>query len=276
MKTRVISGVIIVVFFAAIILFNTSFPLALNIAVALISLMSVHELACAVGLGKKYMLYIPGIIIAGAVPFASVLKLDCFLLYAAYTLVMFLGLIFHYKEIVFKDLSVLFTMTLIMPLGLSCIVSARDLSPEFGIFYAVIAVLAAWIPDTGAYFVGTLMGKHKLCPEISPKKTVEGFVGGILCSGVVTVLLGYLWNLVFYGGANSVNWLTLLVIGLAGAIVSVIGDLSFSIIKRNENIKDFGHLIPGHGGILDRFDSVIFTAPCVYLILSFLPAVFAA
>ncbi len=272
MKTRVISGIIIVVFFIAVILFNTSFPLALNIAVALISLMSVHELVNAVGLGKKYMLYVPSIIIAGLIPFAGVLHISTFLLSAVYVLALFVGLIIHYKEIKFKDLAVVATMTLIMPQALTCIVSARDLSLEYGIFYAVIAVLAAWIPDTGAYFVGTLMGKHKLCPEISPKKTVEGFVGGIVCNGVIMMLLGFLWNIIFFGGEADLNFVSLLVIGLGGAVISVIGDLSFSIIKRNENIKDFGNLIPGHGGILDRFDSVIFTAPYVYIILSFLPA----
>lgn len=276
MKTRVISGVIIVVFFAAVIAFNASFPPILNIAAAIISLMSVHELVSAVGLGKKYMLYVPGIIYAVAIPFSGMLGVDKFILSAAYVLAMFVGMIFGYKKTCFKELAMVASMTLIMPNALSCIVSARDLDPKFGLFYAIIAVLAAWIPDTGAYFVGTLMGKHKLCPEISPKKTIEGFVGGIVCNGVIMMLLGLVWNLIFFGGEPKVNYLTLLVIGLGGAVISVIGDLSFSIIKRNENIKDFGNLIPGHGGILDRFDSVIFTAPYVYIILSLMPAVFAA
>lgn len=276
MKTRVISGVIIVVFFAAVIAFNASFPPILNIAAAIISLMSVHELVSAVGLGKKYMLYVPGIIYAVAIPFAGMLGVDKFILSAAYVLAMFAGMIFGYKKTCFKELAMVASMTLIMPNALSCIVYARDLDPKFGLFYAIIAVLAAWIPDTGAYFVGTLMGKHKLCPEISPKKTIEGFVGGIVCNGVIMMLLGLVWNLIFFGGEPKVNYLTLLVVGLGGAVISVIGDLSFSIIKRNENIKDFGNLIPGHGGILDRFDSVIFTAPYVYIILSLMPAVFAA
>ena len=275
MKTRVISGVIIVVFLIAVFALNGVFPPILNIAAAFISLMSVHELISAVGLGKKYMLLIPSIIFAVAVPFAGMLSIDKFVLSGIYVLSLFVGIIFAYKQISFKDLAMVCSMTLIMPNALSCIVSARDLSPEFGLFYAVIAVLTAWIPDTGAYFVGTLFGKHKLCPEISPKKTVEGFVGGIVCNGIIMMLLGLVWNLIFFGGAAKLNFIALLIIGLGGAVISVIGDLSFSIIKRNENIKDFGKLIPGHGGILDRFDSVIFTAPYVYFILSLLPA-FAA
>ena len=275
MKTRVISGVIIVVFLIAVFAINGVFPPILNIAAAFISLMSVHELISAVGLGKKYMLLIPSIIFAVAVPFAGMLSIDKFVLSGIYVLSLFVGIIFAYKQISFKDLAMVCSMTLIMPNALSCIVSARDLSPEFGLFYAVIAVLTAWIPDTGAYFVGTLFGKHKLCPEISPKKTVEGFVGGIVCNGIIMMLLGLVWNLIFFGGAAKLNFIALLIIGLGGAVISVIGDLSFSIIKRNENIKDFGKLIPGHGGILDRFDSVIFTAPYVYFILSLLPA-FAA
>ena len=112
------------------------------------------------------------------------------------------------------------------------------------------------------------MGKHKLCPEISPKKTVEGFVGGIVCNAVIMMLLGLVWNLIFFGGEAKLNYLALAVIGLGGAVISVLGDLSFSIIKRNENIKDFGKLIPGHGGIMDRFDSCIFVAPSLYCILA--------
>ena len=138
-------------------------------------------------------------------------------------------------------------------------------------FYALIAVLAAWVADVGAYFAGTLFGRHKLCPEISPKKTVEGLIGGTVVDVLVMLLCGVWFSAVFYQGRVEVNYVTLLLIGLFGSLISVLGDLSFSIIKRSCHIKDFGQVIPGHGGVLDRFDSVIFTAPFVYLLVTFLP-----
>lgn len=140
-------------------------------------------------------------------------------------------------------------------------------------FYVFIAVLSAWAADVGAYFAGTFFGKHKLCPTISPKKTVEGAVGGVVVDVLVMLLCGVLFSQAFYQGQVQVNYLVLLIIGLFGSVLSILGDLSFSIIKRSCHIKDFGQVIPGHGGILDRFDSVIFTAPFVYLLVGFLPLV---
>lgn len=119
-----------------------------------------------------------------------------------------------------------------------------------------VVVLCAFGTDVFAYFGGYLFGRHKLCPKVSPKKTVEGAIGGIVGSLVLCMIFGYL---IF--GESIYHFLFL---GLAGSVVAQIGDLSASILKRNMGIKDFGSLIPGHGGVLDRFDSVLFTAPFVY------------
>ena len=126
---------------------------------------------------------------------------------------------------------------------------------EYGILIWLV-VLTAFGTDIMAYFSGFLFGKHKLCPKISPKKTIEGSIGGTLGSVILSGLFGY-----FFAPEVLVHCL---IIGVLGGIVSQFGDLTASIFKRKMGIKDYGNLIPGHGGILDRFDSVLFTGPMVY------------
>lgn len=139
---------------------------------------------------------------------------------------------------------------------------------EYGAYFVWMIFISSWISDTCAYCVGVLFGRHKLAPVLSPKKSVEGSLGGILGSVIVGALFGY-----FIGERaithQSVTWIFAL-IGGVGSIVSQIGDLAASAIKRNYEIKDYGTLIPGHGGIMDRFDSVIVTAPMIYFLFSLL------
>jgi len=120
--------------------------------------------------------------------------------------------------------------------------------------------LTAWFTDSAAYFTGISIGKHKLCPLISPKKTIEGAVGGVLGSILLTTVFG----LIMAGYDDRIGLIHYIIIGLLCGIFSQLGDLAASYIKRNTNLKDFGNLIPGHGGILDRFDSILFTLPVVY------------
>ena len=129
---------------------------------------------------------------------------------------------------------------------------------ELGKIYVWLIFILAFMTDTCAYFSGYFFGKHKLIPQVSPKKTIEGSIGGILGSTVSCVVFGYLFDL---------NLVHMIIIGSVGSIVAQVGDLFASSIKRYIEIKDYGKLIPGHGGILDRFDSVIFTAPFVYYAL---------
>lgn len=148
------------------------------------------------------------------------------------------------------------------PVLLSYIYQTRML--ENGIFIVWLVFIASWICDTCAYFSGVLFGKHKLAPVLSPKKSIEGSVGGILGSAVV----GFLYAFVLYkAGITFVEGDVLRafpIIAAVGSVLSQIGDLAASGIKRNNDIKDYGKLIPGHGGIMDRFDSVIVTAPLIY------------
>lgn len=133
---------------------------------------------------------------------------------------------------------------------------------EHGIYLVWLIFISSWVCDTCAYFSGVFLGKHKLAPVLSPKKSVEGAVGGVLGS----VAVGALFALVLLKPViadGNVIWMAAVISG-AGAVISQVGDLAASAIKRNHEIKDYGKLIPGHGGIMDRFDSVLFTAPIIY------------
>ena len=269
MVQRILSGVVLTLFMVAIVVFDQIFPLALNIAVAIVSAAAVAELTKALGLERKWFLFMPSLAAAAVVPFCS--SDFQFLTYCVYTLIVFSAMIVYHHETTFKEVAVLYSMVVMIPCALQTLVALRELNRGHGMFYVLIAVLAAWVADVGAYFAGTFFGKHKLCPEISPKKTVEGFIGGIAADIVVMLLCGVWFSAVFYNGQVEVNYLALFLIGLLGAPISVLGDLSFSLIKRSCHIKDFGQVIPGHGGVLDRFDSVIFTGPFVYVLVMLFP-----
>ena len=133
-----------------------------------------------------------------------------------------------------------------------------DTDLQIGQFIVLLPLLAAWGADTCALFAGMFFGKHKLAPVVSPKKTVEGAVGGVVGGAVLVLLAALLMNT--FLDLDMPIWAAL-VLGGVGAVLGEIGDLSFSIIKRQTGIKDYGHIFPGHGGVLDRFDSVLFVAP---------------
>lgn len=139
---------------------------------------------------------------------------------------------------------------------------------EGGIYTVWLIFICAWGCDTCAYLTGVTMGKHKMAPVLSPKKSIEGAVGGVIGAAALGAIYGNFVQARVTGIPDTV--LVFGIIGAAGALISMIGDLAASAIKRNYNIKDYGKLIPGHGGILDRFDSILFTAPVVYYLLEFI------
>lgn len=152
------------------------------------------------------------------------------------------------------------------PVMLSYIYLTRNL--EDGIYLVWLIFISSWICDTCAYLVGSAIGKHKLAPVLSPKKSIEGAVGGVVGAVMVGALYGYV--MVHFELIELNNMWFIAVIAGIGAVISQVGDLAASAIKRNFHIKDYGKLIPGHGGIMDRFDSVMFTAPMVYYLAVFL------
>ena len=136
------------------------------------------------------------------------------------------------------------------------------LRPKGSVFLLVISLCAAWLADSGAYFAGTFFGKTKLCPNISPKKTVEGVVGGVLSNGVIMLIISFVYDKILKG--ESVNYIGVFIAGMLAAVIGLIGDLTASVVKRQTGIKDYGNIMPGHGGVMDRFDSVLLVAPFMY------------
>ncbi len=152
------------------------------------------------------------------------------------------------------------------PVMLSFIYLTRSI--EHGIYLVWLIFISSWVCDTCAYFVGVAIGKKKIFPLLSPKKSLEGCIGGVAGSAIVGAL--YAW--IFVSKVIPGNYVIAVVafISAAGAIMSMVGDLAASAIKRNHDIKDYGKLIPGHGGIMDRFDSMIVTAPMIYFLSIYL------
>lgn len=148
------------------------------------------------------------------------------------------------------------------PVMLSFIYLVREL--PYGIYTVWMIFISSWICDTCAYVVGMLFGRHKLAPVLSPKKSIEGAVGGIAGSAIVGALYAYFIVEAVISEQRIIG--VFILISAIGAVISQVGDLAASAIKRNHEIKDYGKLIPGHGGVMDRFDSVIFTAPMIYFL----------
>ncbi len=149
---------------------------------------------------------------------------------------------------------------------LSYLYRIRTMPDNYGIFVFILVFVCSWIADTFAYFVGSAIGKHKLVPHLSPKKSIEGAIGGIAGATIV----GLVYGLILGNCIDRNLAFPFALISAAGAVISIFGDLAASAIKRNYDVKDYGKLIPGHGGILDRFDSMIFVAPIVYLVATLL------
>ena len=166
----------------------------------------------------------------------------------------------------FQTVAMCIVARVLQPLLLSSLVWIH--SWENGRCFVFVPFVFAFLSDTGAYFAGLTFGKHKLAPVISPKKTIEGVVGGVLATILGMVIYGVILQV---GFKMQVNYLLAVVYGVVGSLTSVFGDLCFSVVKRQTGIKDYGNLIPGHGGILDRFDSMMLAGPLAEVLLILLP-----
>ncbi len=264
MKTRIITAVIGIILVVALMIFGEMFPIIFAIAMALVNALLCMEYLTAKSLQKNKAISITTIVFSLGMPLVACTNfwtLPIFL----FALVMFSFLIFLRPNITLGDITFSFSGVMIISMCMSCISRLILCSGGHNSFYLVMAVVSPWCADSAAYFVGSFMGKRKLCPNISPNKTVEGALGGVIGSVVGIMIAGLVFHFLVYKDI-TVNYLALLVIGFYCSVVSVIGDLVFSVIKRECGIKDYGSIMPGHGGLLDRFDSVIFCAPFVYLI----------
>ena len=255
-RTRLISGILLVI---AALLTIISGGYILYFTLLGISLIGMQELykAMEVRQGSFNLLEVGGYLCAVLYYAGLLLAFERFGMMAvvfAFLIIMFIY-VFSYPKYQAGQIMAAYFGFVYVAVMLSFVYLTREL-PD-GVFIVWLIFLCSWGCDTCAYCVGMLIGKHKMAPVLSPKKSVEGAIGGV----VGAALLG-----AAYAAAVDGPALEYAVICAAGALISMVGDLAASAIKRNQGIKDYGNLIPGHGGILDRFDSMIFTAPVIYFL----------
>lgn len=255
-KTRLLSGIVLV---AVALLTIISGSYILFFTLLGISMVGMQELYKAMGVRKEQFecLEVAGYV--SAVLYYVLMGIDVekygmMGVIAGFLILMFVY-VFTYPHYTAEQVMPAFFGFVYVAVMLSFIYLTRNL-PN-GAFLVWLIFLCSWGCDTCAYCLGVLIGKHKMAPVLSPKKSIEGAVGGVVGAGLLGIL---------YGAVTKGPMTEYALICAVGALISMVGDLAASAIKRNQGIKDYGKLIPGHGGILDRFDSVIFTAPAIYFL----------
>lgn len=280
MKTRVITAIVgIIVLIGVMFTFNT---LIFNLVIAAITLIAVHEIYSALGFEKKdwlmYAVLVPYTLLVMTSNYQVMRRLVMpmsFLLVTFYAIY----LVVRNGTISYQKASGLLMFSGIVIFCFYSFIRLKELLPveQYGydaVFFILLILCFAWGGDTCAYFAGRAFGKHKLCPVVSPKKTVEGAVGGVLG----TMVFGVLVTVIYSVAADRMEAFTRSNIGVSmyiiiallacvAAVLGIYGDLFASVVKRQCGIKDYGTIFPGHGGILDRFDSVMFIAPFVTMVV---------
>lgn len=263
-KTRLLSGIVLVLAALALIITGGN---VLLLGLAAVSVIGLYELYRVFGIEKSSI---------GAVGYAAVACYyasllwdfipDSMLFVLAVLIAEMAVYVFAFPKYKADQVFAGFAGVFYVAVMLSCVYQTRMLAA--GAYIVWLIFLCSWGCDTCAYCVGVLIGKHKMAPKLSPKKSIEGAVGGVLGAALLTLLYGIVFQKQMQLATADI--LVLAGITAAGALISMVGDLAASAIKRNYDIKDYGKLIPGHGGILDRFDSVIFTAPIIYYLALYL------
>ncbi|MBH1942027.1 phosphatidate cytidylyltransferase [Mobilitalea sibirica] len=263
-KTRLLSGIMLMAIAIVVIVFGGN---VLFITAAVISFIGMIELYKI----EKVHKALPGFVgyLAGFSYYALLYyerKEDMLLSFIIFLLLLMIVYVFRFPKYKTAQISIVYFGLFYVSIMLSYIYQVREL--QDGAFLVWLIFIGAWGSDTCAYCVGMLIGKHKIAPKLSPKKSLEGCIGGV----VGAALIGFIYATVFKDKITGIGdpQIAFPIIGAASSIISQIGDLAASAIKRNHDIKDYGNLIPGHGGILDRFDSIIFTAPIVYYLAEWL------
>ncbi|MBR0443124.1 MAG: phosphatidate cytidylyltransferase [Clostridia bacterium] len=271
MLTRIVTALVATAVFLPVLYFSHTPVFAA--VLALLSLIAVLEMLRCVGLWRKWALTVPSCLAAAALPLLPYwlgrAQIEQIVLLTAFALVLyfFAVMTFSRGSIKLQDAAIAFFTTFYVICCFTALSTLRY-GVTAGNYVYLICFIGAWVTDTFAYFTGFLVGKHKLIPDVSPQKTVEGSIGGIVFCIASMLLYGYIIS-VITKGALTPNYLLLGVSGVAVSVVSQVGDLVMSAIKRQYGIKDYGKLFPGHGGVLDRFDSVLAVALVLLLITPF-------
>ncbi len=263
MKKRLISAAVGLALLAVVLFYFDG--IFLNLVLSIVGQIALYE-AVKAFCGKIRL----GIFIPCSIYFVSYMFFNPSWLYTLMLLIflLFCGMMMPKEKVKFRDASGVLAITMILTFGFTSVLAIRNLSANLAdqrIMFA-FALGFGWICDTFAFTFGKLFGKHKMSPNISPNKTIEGAVGGLLSTMVVSAGVYAIYTAfcsdtsIFFGKTELIHYLFFAAAGLVGAFVGLIGDLAFSYIKRECGLKDFGNIMPGHGGALDRVDSVLFTS----------------
>ncbi len=275
---RISSGVLCAVSLFLVVFISSRFPYTLNLVVSLLSCLSSCELLkirkefkfsffsiCSIIFSSLRALVGPG---TKWHAFLYVYMLICFIISMKRFIKNRKCPPSEFKSV--WNICFVFFLNVVVSMCLGMIVEIRNVGKQMGLFLSTLTLIIAWMCDVGSYFFGKKFGKHKLCQYVSPKKTVEGAIGGVSTSVFSAILFSLICE--YFFGVKNLNYMFIFFVSLLGAPISILGDLCFSLIKRLLIVKDFGDIIPGHGGILDRFDSVIFLAPFVFISIRILNA----
>ena len=273
MKTRIITAVIAICLLVPVLIFSET-P-ALPIMLSLCSIIAIYEMMACIGQKKSLVLTVPLYLYAAGFPFLLRYAADPALVRQVTVVVCLVTSLYFFAVLTFShgkyklaDIAIAFMTAFYIIAGFNAILFLHDYEPS-GRYVYLAVFIGAWVTDTFAYFCGMLFGrggKHKLIPDVSPKKTVEGSIGGTVFCILAMVIFGIIINSI---ADLRANYIVLIGAGLLASIVSQIGDLCMSVIKRTYGIKDYGKLFPGHGGVLDRFDSVLAVAIVLAALCSF-------
>ena len=264
MLKRIVTAVVGIAALMPFIIFSDKWPLI--VLTLIMAVPAVCEILACTGQSKKWVVCVPSIlVVAAAQVLTRILEADVYttamlLVYLAYAVLMMTAAVFSKGEIKLKDVTQTVVMVMYVSFGFASLVLLRDF--KYGMVLMLLAFIIPWVCDAMAYFVGVFFGKHKLIPDVSPKKTVEGAVGGIVGVVLITAIFGLVMH---YGFGKQPNYIVLLALALIGGFVSQWGDLIASLLKREYGVKDYGKIFPGHGGIMDRFDSLTVVSTFIYI-----------
>ena len=267
MKTRILSAAVLVPILLAVVIAAPKILVA--IIVGLLAAFGVYEMTFNTGLVKHPRMIGYAMAAAIALPLWTYFGIDAVwgrLIPLGLFALLFMELMISHVKVRFEKVCVCLAAGLVIPYLMSSLV--RIITLEHGRFLIFIPFIAAFMSDAGAYFIGLKFGKRKLAPVISPKKSVEGAIGGVATAVIGMVIYCVILQI---GFKFQVNYFFAVIYGILGAACGVFGDLCLSVVKRQTGIKDYGNVIPGHGGVLDRFDSVLLVCPAIEILLILIP-----
>lgn len=271
MKTRIISGAVLAVATVLILMLNINYPIIAVIVMAALSGVAAYEMLFGTKTVENKVAVTAAVIYSAAAQFAFEGFFSVTLITYIYVLVIAMIALAKHKSFGVKQIAMSISMPVVLSFAFHCLVTLINASDGFGILYFVLLFNFSSVSDIFAYFVGSAIGKHKMAPVISPKKSFEGLFGGILGSIIGIVIIYFVFGAICEN--NTLNLWLLLAATPVFCLIGVLGDLFTSAIKRECGIKDYGKLIPGHGGVLDRLDSILLVAPALTLFLSFVEVV---